>query len=229
MSYRLVLICAAATLAAPAVAGDEIELLFAGHLEYEMVEQHVYVEREPGSGDVWRVTPPEVYRYRDSPIYATAQTVANAPFTHGGSAVGPHPRGNALGMTLGDFIAATGTGAYACDDGIGTVEVSFDNLVPDGVYTMWYSLIPRPPLDPFVALDIPVGARDGSDSVFTAGGDGHADYRARFTPCLQLGGLQVDAMIAIAWHSDGNTYGANPGTFSTVTHVLMWANLPVER
>ena len=229
MSHRLVLICAAATLAAPAVAGDEIELLFAGHLEYELVEQHVYVEREPGSGDVWRVTPPEVYRYRDAPIYATAQTVANAPFTHGGSAVGPHPRGKALGMTLGDFIAATGTGTYACDDGIGTVAVSFDNLVPDGVYTMWYSLIPRPSLDPFVSLDIPLGARDGSQSGFAADGDGHADYSARFTPCLQLGGLQVDALIVIAWHSDGNTYGASPGPFSTVTHVLMWANLPVER
>lgn len=229
MIKRLVLICAAAAMAAPAAADDAIELLFAGHLEYELVEQHVYVERQPGSGEVWRVTPPETYRYKDAPIYATAQTVANAPFTHGGSAIGPHPRGKALGMTLGDFIAATGTGTYECDDGIGTVEVSFDNLVPDGVYTMWYSLIPRPVLDPFVVLSMPLGARDGSQSPFTADRDGHADYSARFTPCLQLGGLQVDAVIDIAWHSDGNTHGATPGPFSTVTHVSMWANLPVER
>ena len=229
MSHRLVLICAFVALASPAAAGDEIELLFAGHLEYEVVEQHVYVEREPGSGEIYRVTPPEALRYRDSPVYATVQTVANAPFTHGGSAVGPYARGKALGMTLGDFIAATGTGSYECDDGIGLVEVGFDNLVPDGVYTMWYALIPRPPLDPFVALDIPLGARDGSQSPFTADGDGHADYSARFTPCLQLGGIQVDAMLAIAWHSDGNTYGASPGPFSSVTHLQIWANLPVER
>ena len=137
--------------------------------------------------------------------------------------------GQTESMTLGDFIAATGTGTYECDDGIGTVEVSFDNLVPDGVYTMWYSLIPRPVLDPFVVLSMPLGARDGSQSPFTADRDGHADYSARFTPCLQLGGLQVDAVIDIAWHSDGNTYGATPGPFSTVTHVSMWANLPVER
>jgi hypothetical protein len=213
-------------LATPAAAGDAIELIFKNHLQYDMVEQHVYVEREPGSGLIYRVTPPEQQRYADAPVFAAAESVANAPMTHG--AVGPYQGGTALGFTLGDWLAGTGTGTYECDDGVGTVNVTFDKLVPNAVYTMWYALVPRPELDPFVSLDIPLGARDGSQSPFTTDGTGHAEYEATFSPCLQLTGIQVDAVIAIAWHSDGKTYGATPGPFSTVTHVQIWANLPFE-
>ena len=42
---------------APASAGDDIELTFKNHLQKNLVEQHVYVEREANSGQVFRVTP----------------------------------------------------------------------------------------------------------------------------------------------------------------------------
>ncbi len=211
-----------------ASAGETIELTFSNHIQFELVEQHVFVEREPGSGKVYRVTPVEVQRYQDAPLYAAAESVINAPFEHG--EVGPYARGPALGFTLGDWLAGTGTARYQCDeeDDVGTVNATFDNLVADGVYTMWYAMVPRPPLVPFVFLDMPLGARDGADSPFAADSEGHADYQAVFSPCLQLSGRQLDAFLAIAWHSDGKTYATHPGPFSIVSHVQIFAGFPIE-
>ena len=225
--FRSYCVAAACLLAAPpALAGEKVELTFVNHIQAELVEQHVFVEREPSSGTLYRVSPAEVHRYMDAPVYAAGESVQNAPFDHG--EVGPYARGPALGFTLGQWLAATGTATYECEDDVGVVKARFDDLVPDGIYTMWYALVPRPPLVPFVSLDMPLGARDGADSPFTPDSEGHADYQAVFSPCLQMSGRQVDAMLAIAWHSDGKTYGAHPGPFSTVSHVQMFVGFPME-
>ena len=227
MVKRIVSVCIALMLSAPASAGGAIELKFKNHLQLNMVEQHVYVERKQGSRQLYRVTPLDQHRYLDLPVYATAKSVANAPHNH--SAVGPHKRGKALGFTLRDWLAGTGTARYRCQSDVGTVEATFDKLVPSGVYTIWYTFIPRPPLDPFVALNMPLGARDGTQTPFKTDAKGHAEYRVTFRPCLQLSGKQVKAILAIAWHSDGKTYGASPGTFSTLSHVqLITVPFPIE-
>ncbi len=214
--------------AAPALAGETIELTFVNHIQAEIVEQFVYVEREPGSGKVYRVTPADFHRYLDSPLYAAAESVTITPFDHG--EIGPYGRGPALGFSLRDWLEATGTATYECEDDIGVVNARFDGLVPNGVYTMWYFFLPRPPLDPgpFVFLDVPLGARDGSDSPFIADADGHAEYQAVFSPCLQMSGRQLDANLAIAYHSDGQTYGTTPGPLSTVSHNQIFVTFPIE-
>lgn len=211
--------------AAPAAA-NEIELVFINHLQAEVVEQFVYVERETGSGLVYRVSPLDAGRYMDAPAYATADSVVISPLDHG--EVGPYPRGPALGFTLGEWLAATGTAIYRCDDDVGTVQAQFDDLVPNGLYTMWYYFVPRANLDPFRFVDLPLGALDGSDSRFTADADGQATYRAVFSPCLQLSGRQLGAFLGIAWHSDGKTYGSLPGPMSTHTHLQLFVNFPME-
>ena len=223
-------ICVAAILcgqAAMALAGGkEVEITFKNHLQYNLVEQHVYVERAPGSGEIYRVTPLDRHRYMDSPLYATANPVPNAPMDHG--AVGPYERGAPLDLTLGEWLAGTGVATVKCKGKIGSIKATFDGLIPNAIYTLWHSLVPRPPLDPFVALDIPLGARDGSTSPFGTDETGHAVYEASISPCLQYSGVQVDTMLAIAWHSDGKTYGPSPGPFSTVTHVQVFGFFPIE-
>ena len=77
--------------------------------------------------------------------------------------------------------------------------------------------------DPY---DLPFGARDGSENSFTADAQGRAVFERTFKPCLQLSGEQLMAELAIAWHSDGKTYGHEPGVFSTNTHVHMYVGLP---
>lgn len=92
---------------------------------------------------------------------------------------------------------------------------------------MWHYFIAWPPTDPFIGTyDLPVGARDGSESVFQADGQGQAVVKRTFKPCLQLTGEHLAAGLAIAWHSDGKTYGPLPGKFSTKSHVHMYTDLP---
>jgi hypothetical protein len=73
---------------------------------------------------------------------------------------------------------------------------------------------------------MPVGARDGSESVFTADTSGIAVYQASFEPCLQGGGSQLGSGLAIAYLSAGMTYGHEPGSMGDKTHIHLFSMLP---
>ncbi len=216
----------AGTVMAAATSYDapvELDLAFIFHIDEDLAEQDIFVEREPGSGEVYRPTKGD--RDMSMPLYATAEPVEHQPFDP--EALGPWPKGEALGITLGEWFAAKGTGQYSCVDGQGTLEVSFEGLVPNGVYTMWHDFMAWPPTEPFIGTyDLPVGARDGSENVFITDSNGDAVFERTFKPCLQLSGEHLIADLAIAWHSDGKTYGPLPGEFATKSHVQMYLGLP---
>ena len=207
-------------------AGDtvvSIKLAFVTHLDADLPEQDVYIERVPGSGDVYRVTRGD--NDMSAPLYAAAETVEHDPFNP--DSIGPHPKGKPLGITLGERLKHRGTGTYTCVDGEGKLDTSFSGLVPNGVYTMWHAFVVLPPTTPFSgALDIPLGARDGSTSSFVADAEGNASFVHTFTPCLQMSDVWTTSLLAIAYHSDGKTYGADPGEFGLTTHVPLFLGLP---
>ncbi|WP_300010511.1 hypothetical protein [uncultured Roseobacter sp.] len=213
------------TSATPAVADapEHMTLNFIFHIDEGMAEQDVFYEKVPGSGEVFR--PTAATRDMDAPLYAPAVPVAHNFLDT--EDTGPYPKGRALGLTLGEWFAAKGNGTYTCENGVGKVDFSFENLVPDGVYTMWHDFMVWPPTDPFIGTyDLPFGARDGSENVFVAKADGSAEFIRTISPCLQLTGEHLMADLAVAWHSDGKTYGPLTGEFSTVTHVQMYVGLP---
>ena len=161
----------------------------------------------------------------DAPLYKAARPIPHNPFSP--EAIGPHPRGEALNMTLGQWLKHQGTGTYTCENGEGSLQTSFTGLVPNGVYTMWHAFIPMPVTTPFSGtLDIPLGARDGSTSVFVADPDGKAAFNHTFKPCLQMSDVWLSSMLAINWHSDGRTYAAYPGDFGYNAHVPLFLILP---
>ncbi len=202
---------------------EEMSLSFVFHIEEEMAEQDVFYEKEPGSSQIWR--PTAATRDMEAPLYAPATPVAHNFLDT--TDTGPYPKGRPLGITLGEWFAAEGEGHYVCDDGRGEIDLRFTGLVPNGVYTLWHDFIVWPPTDPFIGTyDVPFGARDGSENVFTADVEGNARIDMNFAPCLQLSGEHLLADLAIAWHSDGKTYGPLPGEFSTNTHVQMYVTLP---
>jgi len=203
----------------------KVDLTFATHLDADMAEQDVFVERTPGSGEVFR--PTKADHEGTAAVYAAATPKAHQPFDP--EAVGPYRKGASLGFSLADWLGANGSGTYSCVDGVGTIDVTFDGLVPNGVYTMWHFFMAAPPTDPFIGTyDLPFGKRDGNDSVFTADAEGHVRFQKTTAPCLQLSGEQLMAGLAIAWHSDGETYGAEPGDFGKVSHVQLFLGLPKQ-
>ncbi|MDX1419122.1 MAG: hypothetical protein R3181_04070 [Rubricoccaceae bacterium] len=202
-----------------------LDLAFVTHLDMEMPEQDVYIERVPGSGEVFRVTPGD-HNMR-APLYATAVEVPHNPFS--AEAVGPHPKGQPLGMTLGEWLRHAGTGTYTCSNGTGTLDLAFTGLVPNGVYTMWHAFMALPPPVPFTGtLDLPLGARDGSESVFTADANGEARFEHTFQPCLQMSDTWTTSMLAINYHSDGKTWGGHPGHFGLDAHIPLFVMLPLR-
>ena len=205
--------------AEPTVA---IDLAFITHLDANLPEQDVYIERVAGSGEVFRVTNGD--NNMAVPLFKVAVETKHDPFDP--KAVGPHAKGEALGMTLGEWLRHKGAGSYTCTDGVGSLNASFTNLVPNGVYTMWswYVAIPFP--EPFATYDLPFGTRDGAASAFSADTSGNATYNGTIGTCLQGSGSQIAEGLAIAYHSDGNTYGPHMGPAGEVAHVHLFLLLP---
>lgn len=204
-------------------AAEDMTLTFIFHIDDGMAEQDVFYERIPGSGEVFR--PTAATRDMDAPLYAPGVEVQHNFLDT--TDTGPYPKGRPLGLTLGQWFAAKGGGTYTCENGRGTVDFTFENLVPNGVYTMWHDFMVWPPTEPFIGTyDLPFGARDGSENTFVAADDGSATFQRAISPCLQLTGEHLVADLGLAWHSDGKTHGPLPGEFSTLTHVQMYVTLP---
>jgi hypothetical protein len=95
---------------------------------------------------------------------------------------------------------------------------------------MWYFRVAKAHMEcadcPFATIDLPVGAKDGSQSGFVTDAHGDALFDASFKPCLVPGDDQLAAALAIAYHSDGNTYGPNPGDKGHKTHIQLFTLLP---
>jgi len=199
------------------------DIAFQTHLDMNLPEQDVYIERVAGSREVWRVT--TGHNDMNAPLFKVAVETRHNPFDE--KALGPHPKGDPVGMTLGRWLKHAGTGTYSCSEGVGTLDLSFSGLVPNGVYTMWHAFIALPPTEPFSGtLDLPLGARDGSESVFVADENGEATFVHTFMPGLEMSDVWTTAMLAINYHSDGKTYGGLPGAFGLNAHVPLFVMLP---
>lgn len=200
-----------------------IELAFNSHLDANLPEQDVFIEREPGSGEVYRVTTSD--QDLAASLFKSARPVPHNPFDV--AAIGPHPKGEPFGLTLGEWLQHTGTGTYTCANGEGLLEMTFSGLIEYGVYTMWHTFTAIPVTTPFSGyLDIPLGARDGSTSVFVADADGKAAVSQRLKPCLQLSTSWTTSLLAINYHSNGRTYAGRPGLFGYNAHVPLFLVLP---
>jgi len=206
---------------------QRLELQFGTHIQHGLPEQDAYIEKVPGSGQIFRATEADMESYGNAQLYATMGPNRHNPFD--AAANGPYVKDRPLGITLAEWLAAAGTASYACADNRGTVTASFENLVPQGLYTVWYFFVPTPHLEPHQgAYDLPLGARDGSDNTFRADAEGNATLEVSFEPCLQLSGVQLAAGLGVAWHSNDLAYGASPGAFGYITHAQIFTMFPKE-
>ncbi len=202
-----------------------IKLTFIGHLKAGLIEQDVYVEKKPGTGKVYRVQPSEKDAYLEAEVFTVREPKHHDPFDVGST--GPVAKGRPLGMKLSKWLSAKGTATYVCNAGCGKLNASFANLVPNATYTMWYFFMSAPPTVPFNGtLDVPLGNRDGSQSIFKTDANGRAVVDITFEHCLQMSDSQLMSGLAIAYHSDGHTYGGSPGPFGQASHGQLFAMLP---
>ena len=219
----LAIVIAACSPAAAQVTKKQAELTFINHLVGEMPEQDVFVEVEPGSDQVRRITVDEAEAYMDTPVYASTARIEHDPFQLGEDPLGPYPKGEDLGFTMGEWLAGTGSGTYTVGGDEAEIDLQFENLAPNGVYTVWCAHINVPPN--FTIVDEPCGVQDGSQNVFTADAQGQADFNITLDK-LPATTEETIRVIAAAYHSNGETYGFYPGRFGYDTHVQILAFLP---
>lgn len=109
------------------------------------------------------------------------------------------------GFSAEEWTRASGEATVSeTADGQAMIELTAENLVPDGVYTVWW-VTPRT-----IGMDMgPGGGTPGNK--FTADAEGAATTR------ITVPQDNTYAMMVVAYHADGQTYGDEPGEMGEVT------------
>ena len=199
-----------------------IPIRFMNHLEAKLPEQDVFIRgRGEVANQVFRleVINPQDQSVLDEMVFASAQPVAHDPFKSGSQPLGPFPQGAALGFSLRRWLAATGSGTYLVKNSGAEINISFQNLVPNGLYTVWCSRFKSPPN--FAAVDEPCGAKDGSQNTFRADAIGNGVYKVSLNQPVE-NRTETPPVIVISYHSDNRTHGSKPGNFGKNTHVQLF-------
>jgi len=171
-------------------------------------------------------------------VYATINATPHDVYKITPHPLGPFPKGKDLGLTLGQWLAAIGTGTYSEANGNATMNLTFRSLVPNGTYTVWVHRVTMPPDYEYVF--VPIGSSDGSQNVFKADASGNGAFNLTFKalpPSTNVAYPDYVAMyatktipvntkinwtlISVAYHSDGKTYGATPGELGKTAHMQM--------
>jgi hypothetical protein len=101
--------------------------------------------------------------------------------------------------------------------------------VPNALYTVWDARLDFEEGAIVGALELPAGARDGSQNSLRTDATGAGTYHVTYTPCNApatggpgVGATGSSAIFALAYHSDGRSYGASPGPFGSVSHIHLF-------
>jgi WD40 repeat protein len=149
------------------------------------------------------------------PLYRSTDRIEN-DFMEAPYDAGPYERGEPLGFTLARWLEAAGRGTYTVNGNRAQIDLTLENLIPNGVYTLWCSEFNFPPVAQIV--ERPCGAPDGSENVFGADAAGSAEITVEidaFPPSTK----ERAYVIAVAYHSDGQTYGPVAGDHGRNLHI----------
>ncbi len=179
--------------------------------------QDVFVERNDIAADqVMRLDLPEVKDPSNikKTMYTAAKPTQPDPTKRGPNPLGPFPKGASLGFTVEQWVAATGTGTYTLDGDNGELQLSFQNLRPNGLYTAWCGI-----------RGADACTADAAANEFRADAQGNGSMRIKVKrlPDTGPGGPSV---VAMAYHSDNESCGASPCDFGLNSHVQLEWVLP---
>jgi hypothetical protein len=206
------------------VVNKKVQLQFVTHLEAAMPEQDVFVEVAPGSTEVYRITMADRTAFENAPVYGSQEFILHDPFQVGYNPVGPYPKGALLGLTMGEWLAGTGTGTYSTTGSEAWIDLSLENLVPNGVYTIECASINVPPN--FSYIDEPCGVGASTQNTVIADTEGKADVHLA-VKALPDSTAETVQLIAATYHSDGLVYGGYPGDYGLNSHVHILAFIPM--
>lgn len=213
----------------PTSESSRIDVTLTNHVDFPlpMPVQDVYIvlnDTTPNlvyRADVQQARDPEILAKE---AYSTTNHTPHDPLMSSPHPVGPFPRGKDLGFTLADWLGATGGGTYIESEGNATMNFTFQKLVPNGTYTVWWAGVTRQPEYRFVVA--PAGATDGSENAFQADAAGNGVFHAQMQ-ALPPGTNETRTLIVVRYHSDGKVPGATPGPYGETAHVQLLYRMPL--
>jgi len=123
-----------------------------------------------------------------------------------------------LGLTWGEFLAATASSRVSCHNGETSIRIDFAGLIPQSTYSVFYRTFGPDSINPVCptaerSLVVP-GPCKGShcqtipaDSRMVTDATGEASFSASVDGCL-FDASQL--LFDVIYHFDGSTYGALP-------------------
>ena len=170
--------------------------------------------------------------------YATTKATPHDTYKLAPNALGPFPRGDDLGFTLDQWLKAAGEGTYTEEYGNATMDFTFMDLVPNGTYSVWCHRVTMPPN--YSKEFLPCGASDGSQNSFEADAASNGSFYLELEALLPSTNVTFEdyvamyatktapittnitwTLIAIVYHSDGQTHGDYPGELGKYSHVQL--------
>ena len=112
-------------------------------------------------------------------VYAAKHVIPHDLHRLGPIPLGPFPKGDALGMTWGEWLAAQGDGTYVVKEGSAELNLSFHNLIPHGAYSLWCGE-QTPSYETFI--EAPCGNSKGSQNQISADEWGNASLSIQLKP-----------------------------------------------
>jgi hypothetical protein len=157
-------------------------------------------------------------------LYAANTVVPHDPYRLGPKPLGPFPKGDELGLSLGEWLAARGSGTYAVSGQNTELQLSFEKLVPHGTYRLWCARVTRPPH--YASVEKPCGASDGSQNKVQSDANGNASFHLSLKPLPETAAetatvLQLNYTRAIV------TQDEELGGYGLNEHVQLYAALPI--
>ena len=132
-----------------------------------------------------------------------------------------------VAITLGEWQKASGTMIMQCSGNDASVSITFRNLIPNGLYTVWATS----GTDAGGLTAVPFG---GAPNVFVPDANGNGTWERELNGCpTDTDGVANPLLLLeVAYHSDNNIYGGVPDSavtglpfgLSTNTHL----NFPIN-
>ena len=132
-------------------------------------------------------------------------------------------------LTLGEWEQARGTGRVTCTPQGTRYRIELENLVPNGVYTVWNFVLDRTVTkntfpSTRVANAGSLGPNTGDGNIFTASATGEGTLVVTAPPgAMSMGGQMPGCVLTeapgsaaiVLYHIDGKTWGGTPGPNAT--------------
>ena len=156
-------------------------------------------------------------------VFAADIVTPHDPYQLGPNPLGPFQKGAALDLTLGQWLAAGGHGAYGVEGDHAELTLSFQKLVPLGRYILWCTRVAAPPRD--TTVEKTCGAPGGLLHSFSADAQGQVALHLRLQ-VLPDSTQEMATILTLTYERDVVTWDGDLGGYGLNSHVQLFSVLP---